>query len=124
MDVVGQLLLGSHDTSSVLAQPDFRDGTIALMHQNQLADGSWAPGNQLATLRRWSLSTANQATTMWAALALAACEAPGLKRSDVIEKAIVYQRQQPPQPDNREWLATRLLFEKQFGKNSGKSLKL
>ena len=116
LDVVGQLLLGSHGTSSILAQPDFRDGTIALMHRNQLADGSWAPGNQLATLRRWSLPTANQATTMWATLALAAYDTPGSKRSDVIEKAIAYQRQQPsPQPDNREWFATRLLFEKQFG---------
>ena len=115
LDVVAQLLLGSHGTPSILAQPDFRDSTIALMHQNQLADGSWAPGNQLATLRRWSLPTANQATTMWATLALAAYEAPGTKRSEVIEKAIAYQRQQTPQPDNREWLATRLLFEKQFG---------
>lgn len=115
LDVVAQLLLGSHGTSSVLAQPDFRDGTIALIHLNQLADGSWAPGNQLATLRRWPLPTANQATTMWAALALASYEAPGSKRSKAIEKAVAYQRQQPPQPDNREWLATRLLFEKQFG---------
>ena len=115
MDVVAQLLLGSHGTSSILAQPDFRDDTIALMHRNQLADGSWAPGNQLATLRRWSLPTANQATTMWTTLALAAYEAPGPKRSDVIEKAIAYQRQQLPQSDNREWLAMRLLFEKQFG---------
>lgn len=115
LDVVGQLLLGSHGTSSILAQPEFRDGTIALMQRNQLADGSWAPGNQLATLRRWSLPAANQATTMWATLALAAHEAPGPKRSDAVEKAIAYQRQQPPQYDNREWLATRLLFEKQFG---------
>lgn len=115
LDVVGQLLLGSHGTSSILAQPDFRDSTIVLMHRNQLADGSWPPGNQLATLRRWSLPTANQATTMWATLALAAYDTPGPKRSDVIEKAIAYQRQQLPQPDNREWLATRLLFEKQFG---------
>ena len=109
LDVVAQLLLGSHGTSSILAQPDFRDSTIALMHQNQLADGSWAPGNQLATLRRWSLPTANQATTMWATLALAAYDTPGAKRSDAIEKAIAYQRQQPPpQSENREWLATRL----------------
>ncbi len=115
LDVVGQLLLGSHGTSSILAQPDFRDGTIALMHRNQLADGSWAPGNQLATLRRWSLPTANQATTMWATLALAAYEVPESKRSATIEKAIAYQRQQSPNFDNREWLATRLLFERHFG---------
>lgn len=115
LDVVGQLLLGSYGTSSVLAEPDFRDGTIALMRRNQLADGSWAPGNQFATMRRWSLDAANQATTMWATLAVAASEAPGAKRSDAIERAIAWQRQQSPQPDNREWLATRLLFEKQLG---------
>ena len=85
------------------------------MNQNQLADGSWTPGNQLATMRRWPLPTANQATTMWATLALAAYDAPGSKRSAAIEKAIAYQRQQTPNPDNREWFATRLLFEKQFG---------
>ena len=115
LDVLGQLLLGSYETKSVLADPGFRDGTLELMKQIQLADGSWTPGNQLATMRRWSLPTANQATTMWATLTLAAYDAPGPKRSDVIEKAIAYQRQQTPQPDNREWLATRLLFEKQFG---------
>ena len=115
LDVVGQLLLGSYGSGSALAQPDFRDGTQDLMNQNQLADGSWMPGNQLATMRRWPLPTANQATTMWATLALAAYDAPGAKRSAAVEKAIAYQRQQTPNPDNREWLATRLLFERQFG---------
>ena len=115
LDVLGQLLLGSHGTTSVLSQPEFRDRTIELMNQIQLPDGSWTPGNQLATLRRWPLTTANQATTMWATLALAAYDAPGPKRSASIEKALAYQRQQTPNPDNREWLATRLLFERQFG---------
>ena len=115
LDVVGQLLLGSHGATSVLAQPEFRGSTIDLMNRNQSADGSWATGQQFATMRRWSLPTATQATTMWATLALAAYETPGQPRSAVIEKAIAYQRQQPADPDNREWLATRLLFEKQFG---------
>ena len=115
LDVLGQLLLGNQGTASVLTQPDFRDDTIELMNQIQLEDGSWTPGNQFATMRRWPLPTANQSTTMWATLALAAYDAPGPKRSASIEKAIAYQRQQTPNPDNREWLATRLLFERQFG---------
>ncbi len=115
LDVLGQLLLGNQGASSVLAQPEFRLGAIEVLNRHQAADGSWPPGNQFATMRRWSLPTANQSTTMWATLALASYDAPGTKRSEVIEKAIADQRQQSPQPDNREWLATRLLFEKQFG---------
>lgn len=115
LDVLGQLLLGNQGATSVLAQAEFRDGVIDLMNQIQLADGSWTPGNQFATMRRWPLPTANQATTMWATLALADNEVPGSKRSATIEKAIAYQRQQTPNPDNREWLATRLLFEHHFG---------
>ncbi|MEI8380512.1 MAG: prenyltransferase/squalene oxidase repeat-containing protein [Planctomycetota bacterium] len=115
LDVLGQLLFGNHGTASVLVQAEFRDGVIDLMKQTQLEDGSWTPGNQFATMRRWPLPTANQTTTMWATLALAASEAPGQKPSTTVEKAVAYQRQQPSNPDNREWLATRLLFEHQFG---------
>lgn len=115
LDVLGQLLLGNHGAASVLSQTEFREGAIGLMSQIQLADGSWTPGNQFATMRRWPLPAANQATTMWATLALTAYEAPGAKRSPAIEKAVAYQRQQPPNPDNREWLATRLLFDRTFG---------
>lgn len=115
LDVLGQLLLGNRGAVSVLAQAEFRDGVIDLMSQIQLADGSWTPGNQFATMRRWSLPTANQVTTIWATLALAASEEPGTKRSATIEKAIAWQQQQSPDPDNREWLATRLLFERRFG---------
>ena len=52
---------------------------------------------------------------MWAALALAPYETRDSKRSATIEKAIAYERQQSPNLDNREWLATRLLFEREFG---------
>ncbi len=115
LDVLGQLLLGNQGAASILTQTEFRDGVIDLMSQIQLVDGSWTPGIQLATMRRWSLPAANQATTMWATLALAAYELPGTKRSATIEKAIAYQRQQSPNPDNYEWLATRLLFDRHFG---------
>ena len=115
LDVLGQLLLGNQGTASVLTQTDFRDGVIELMNRIQLEDGSWTPGPQFATMRRWPLPTANQATTMWATLALAPYETRESKRSATIEKAIAYQRQQPPNLDNREWLATRLLFEREFG---------
>jgi len=115
LDVLAQLLVGSRGSTSVLSEPDFRDGAIELIAQIQLPDGSWTPGNQLATLRRWPLPTANACTTMWAVLALSAYDAPGAKRSAAVEKAINYARQQTPNPDNREWLATRLLFEHRFG---------
>jgi len=115
LDVLGQLLLANHDSASVQNFGEFRTGLIDLMSQIQLADGSWTPGNQFATMRRWPLPTANQSTTMWATLALAAYEAPGAKRSATIEKAIAYLRAQPLNPDNNEWIATRLLFEHQFG---------
>ena len=115
LDVLGQLLFGNQGATSVLTQTEFRDGVIELMNRIQLEDGSWIPGPQFATMRRWSLPTANQATTMWAALALAPYETRESKRSATIEKAIAYQRQQASNLDNREWLATRLLFEKEFG---------
>jgi len=115
LDAVGQLLLGNHGAASVLSQAAFRESAIDLMNENQLADGSWMPGQQFATMRRWSLPTANQTTTMWATIALAACDTPGAKRSASIERAVAYERQQPPHPENREWLATRLLFERHFG---------
>ncbi len=118
LDVLGQLLLGGHAAADDSINAEFRRGLFDLMKQRQLADGSWAPGNQFASMRQWSLPIANQATTMWAALALARYDArsqqPG-KRTEQIERAIAYQRQQPPQTENREWLAVRLLFEHQFG---------
>jgi len=115
LEALGPLLIASQGTASVLAQPEFRDGVIDLMSQIQLADGSWTPGGQFTGMRRWTLPTANQATTMWTTLALATNDPAGSKRSASIEKALAYLRQQKPNPDNREWLAMRLLFERQFG---------
>jgi hypothetical protein len=88
---------------------------IDLMSQIQLADGSWTPGGQFTGMRRWTLPTANQSTTMWTTLALASYDTPDPKRSASIQKAIAYQRLQTPNPDNREWLAMRLLFARRFG---------
>ncbi len=115
LDVVAQLLLAGHGSESALSKPEFRDGTVDLMNQLQRPNGSWMPGNQFLSMRRWSESVADQISTMWAALALAAYEPDAAKRSAVVEKAIAFQRQQLVPPSNNEWLATRLLFEKQFG---------
>ena len=115
LEALGPLLIASQGTASVLTQPEFRDGVIDLMSQIQLADGSWTPGAQFTGMRRWTLPTANQATTMWTTLALASYDTPDPKRSASIQKALAYQRQQTPNPDNREWLAMRLLFERRFG---------
>jgi hypothetical protein len=115
LEALGPLLIASQGTASVLTQPEFRDGVIDLMSQIQLADGSWTPGGQFTGMRRWTLPTANQSTTMWTTLALASYDTPDPKRSASIQKAIAYQRLQTPNPDNREWLAMRLLFERRFG---------
>lgn len=115
LDVLGQLLLGSQGSSNILSQPEFRDDVIDLISQLQLEDGSWTPGNQFATMRRWPLPTANQSTTVWATIALAAYDVPASKRNAAIDKSVSYVRQQPATYDNHEWLATRLLFEHQFG---------
>src|SRR4051812_38955633 len=115
LEALGPMLIASQGTASVLAQSEFRDGVIELMSQIQLADGSWTPGGQFTGMRRWTLPTANQATTMWTTLALASYDTPDPKRSASIQKAMAYQRLQTPNPDNREWLAMRLLFERRFG---------
>ncbi|MFN0054880.1 MAG: prenyltransferase/squalene oxidase repeat-containing protein [Planctomycetales bacterium] len=115
LEALGPLLIASQGTASVLTRPEFRDGVIDLLSQIQLTDGSWTPGGQFSGMRRWTHPTANQATTMWTTLALASYDTPDAKRSASIQKAIAYQRLQAPNPDNREWLAMRLLFERQFG---------
>src|SRR3954469_21698844 len=117
LESLGSLLIASQGTASVLTEPKFRDGVIDLMSQIQLADGSWTPGGQFAGMRRWTLPTANQATTMWTTLALASYDTPDPKRSASIAKALAYLRQQTPNPDHREWLAMRILFERRFGSN-------
>src|SRR6476659_2332043 len=114
LEALGPLLIASQGTASVLAQSEFRDGVIDLMSQIQLADGSWTPGVQLTGML-WTLPTANQATTMWTTLALASYDTPDPKRSASIERALAYLRQQTPNPDNREWLTMRILFERRFG---------
>lgn len=114
LEALSPLLIASQGTASVLAQPEFRDGVIDLMSQIQLADGSWTPGVQMTGML-WTLPTANQATTMWTTLALASYDTLDPKRSAPIEKALAYLRQQTPNPDNREWLAMRILVKRRFG---------
>jgi squalene-hopene/tetraprenyl-beta-curcumene cyclase len=114
LEALGPLLLVSHGTTSVLAQPEFRDGVIAMMTQTQLADGSWTPTVQMTGML-WTVPMAHQVTTIWTTLALAAYDTPDPQRAASIEKAVAYLRQQTPNPKNREWLAMRILFERQFG---------
>lgn len=115
LDVLGQLLLSGHGSTSDLQKPEFRDGVTDLMQQLQQSDGSWMPGNQLLTMRQWSAPVANQSTTMWAAIALAGYNTPEHTHPVTVENSIAWQLAQPPVEDNYEWLATRLLFEKHFG---------
>lgn len=121
LDVLGQLLLGRSAPGLQKEYPDagdhaeFETGVIDMMQQMQLSNGAWTPGQQLTTMRNWPRAAADQATTMWAALALAATAPATAKRSEVVERAVAFQRQQPAQNGNHEWLATRLLFERKFG---------
>lgn len=115
LDVLGQLLLSAHGSSSEVQKPEFRDGVISLMEHLQQSDGSWVPGNQFLTMRQWSQPVASQSTTMWAAIALADYKASGQGNHVAIERSIAWQLAQPPAADNYEWLATRLLFAKHYG---------
>ena len=114
-DTLGTILIGERAAKTDPASSEFRAGIIDLLKRQQLPDGNWTPGNQQAMMRRWPRPAADQTTTMWTALGLAGYEVAGEKRSEQIERAIAYERQQPPQPDHQEWLATRLLFEHQLG---------
>lgn len=114
LDVLASLMIGITNPDSVLASADFQSGTSAVMQENQLPDGSWMPGQQYRTMRRWSESTANQVTTMWAVLALADRKDKA-QTTAAIQKALAYLRTQLADEDNREWLATKLLFERQLG---------
>lgn len=115
LDVLGQLLLSRDKVAEDLSVSKFYSGALELMARMQLPDGSWTPGNQFATMRNWPLPAANQATTMWAALAIADYEGQTGAHSQQVDRAISYVKQQPPQPDNHEWLATRLLFAQRLG---------
>ncbi len=121
LDALAPLLLLPSETSQSSNSEhgfngEFRAGVIGLMRQLQLEDGSWMPGNQFQSMRKWTLPTANRATTMWIAMAMSRYQDLDQASSDTIAKAIAFERQQAP-PDNHEWLATRMLFEKQFGTN-------
>lgn len=115
LDVIAQLLLGRPPEQGGADEAEFRRGLVELMGRLQQDDGSWMPGNQFRTMRRWTLPTANQATTMWAAIALSHENTTADRRSATLERAVAYVRQQPQQPDNHEWLATRILFERHVG---------
>ncbi len=114
LDVLASLLIGSTNPDSALASPDFLGSTVSVMQGNQLPDGSWMPGQQYRTMRRWSESTANQVTTMWAVLALAD-QKEETQAAATIQKALAYLKAQPADENNREWLATKLFFERHLG---------
>lgn len=115
LDVLGQLLLSGKGSASEIQQPAFRDGIVSLMRQLQQTDGYWVPGNQFLTMRQWSQPVANQSTTMWAAISLAAVETHEQLRQETLQKAQTWQELQHPAQDNHEWLATHALFQHYYG---------
>ena len=110
LDVLGQLLLSGHGSTSEIQEPAFRDGVFELMQQLQQTDGHWVAGNQFLTMRRWSPAVANQSTTMWAMIALAEADAREAPQKESIRKSLLWQSSQEHAADNHEWLATHVLF--------------
>lgn len=118
LDVLGQLLLAGSTLDEDTSSKEFRGGLHALIQRLQLPDGSWTPGNQFATMRKWPRSAADQATTMWAAIALTFGESGS---SSPLEKVAAYLTQQPEHTDNTEWLATKVLYEHILGTQESRS---
>ena len=109
LEALGPLQIASQGTASVLIQPEFRDGVIDLMSQIQLSDGSWMPGGQFAGMRRWTLPTANQATTMWDGRSHWPHTTHQIRRDlRRFRKPLLINGNRTPNPDNlAEWLAMR-----------------
>ena len=112
LDVLGQLLLAHQDVTDDPDSKAFRAGLRDMIQRMQLPDGTWTPGIQFASMRRWPKTAADQTTTMWAAMALLESDPV---TSPAIAGAANYLTQQRAQPDNTEWLATRLLYEHRLG---------
>ena len=102
----------------ILIQPEFRDGVIDLMRQIQLADSSWTTGGQFAGMQRWNPASGQQIKRlpMWTTLtAFTSCAAHRIRRDlRRFRKPLLINGNRRRISIIREWLAMRLLFERQF----------
>jgi squalene-hopene/tetraprenyl-beta-curcumene cyclase len=113
VDVMSPLLLGRDRRDRSDQEARFVQQTADSMLDWQERTGLWSSGNQLYG-RRWPRSSAEQATSMWALLAL---EDYG-KADPRTQKSIAALREslkRGPAEPNLEWLVARLLFEQKSG---------
>lgn len=110
-ETLGQMLLGhAHDSNS-----EFVQGSAALLIRWQQADGAWSAGGQLGR-RTWPANVANETSTMWNTIALAALPRDE-KIGKSIDKAYAFIKTAKP-AKNTEWLLTRTLVEHKLGEKS------
>ena len=109
LEALGPLLIAGQGTASVLTQPEFRDGVIDLQSHIQLADCSWTQGGQFTGMRSAGRFRRRIKRPRCGRRSHLPRLRPHRIRRDLrrFKKAIAYQRQQTPNPDNREWLAMR-----------------
>lgn len=118
-DTVAQLLLGRPQKSAKAAnleRSETQSNWIATYREHlakaQRDDGSWAPAGQLPQQKR-SLKETTEVTTMWSMLALGDSGMPAPELDTAHGRALKFLTTTEPQ--STEWLATRLLVERQFG---------
>jgi hypothetical protein len=114
MEVIAILLLSSSGAQAT-ASDVFHGRTLDRMLALQRDDGSWMPGGQFLSLRRWSLNIAEQNTTIWSVLALAQSGEPSPRLISSIDRGKAFLRAQPEHSEHREWLAMRVLYESKLG---------
>jgi hypothetical protein len=112
LDTMAQLFL-ARDPAAKEKHADFYTGLADMIVGLQEKDGTWKAGGQLPS-RRWSRPTADQTTTLWTILALAAANdtRPAIVKS--VEKAHAAVKK-PAGDGNFEWIVARLLYEHRFG---------
>ncbi|HEV3028422.1 MAG TPA: prenyltransferase/squalene oxidase repeat-containing protein [Planctomycetota bacterium] len=111
LDTMSQLLLAGAYGSKGNREAAFIRSTRARIAELQQADGSWKPGGQLGRMGR-SEQEGAQVTTLWTVLALSGkSDAPFVAN---VERALAFLKNGKPGKTN-EWLAARLLVEKELG---------
>ncbi|HVR84698.1 MAG TPA: hypothetical protein VMU54_10330, partial [Planctomycetota bacterium] len=111
LDTMSQLLLAGAYGVKGNRQAAFIRSTRSRIADLQQSDGSWKPGGQLGRLAR-SEQEGTQVTTLWTVLALSGTSDAPLEAN--VERALAFLKKGKPGKTN-EWLAARLLVEKELG---------
>jgi hypothetical protein len=109
VDTMAQLLLGVSSEARLAPVDEWRSLFRESLKESQQESGMWNPCGQLPAQKR-PLRETQEATTMWALLAL--CGAPDTKQphGQEFEKGLLWLGNNT-QPASTEWWAVRLLLE-------------